>query len=302
MKKKLLSKKAANQTTEAVMLIMVSVILFIGMGVAFRYMVVGEGGIFSQVRARMQASPETIEQINTTTETLPQNIIKEWDLSINQDRTIIGTYNKNDKTLNIEGNGGLFNFGYDVDEHQKIMILRVCECNDWDEYSSTNCNEAMDNIINNGASLYDESYIEGKTWKELADEDVHYPFETLIINEGITDIGLEHFLDCYFIKNVQFPDSLITISDESFSACTSLETIRIPKNVTSIGLYAFATCSNLKEIYIPKSVSRISNGAFIDISPDSIIYCETQEVANLFKNNRNYYSSDTQIIVSPEKF
>lgn len=94
------------------------------------------------------------------------------------------------------------------------------------------------------------------------------------VREGT--IGLyQTFEDCY-IKKVNLPSSLKTITDASFS---SLDSINIPHGVQSIGRGAFESCGNLVSVTIPNSVTYIGESAFEDCSklvsvtmPDSVTY------------------------------
>ena len=57
---------------------------------------------------------------------------------------------------------------------------------------------------------------------------------SVVIEQGITEIGENAFSGCAYLKNVSLPDSLKKIDNEAFSSCERLENITIPKNVTEI--------------------------------------------------------------------
>jgi hypothetical protein len=109
--------------------------------------------------------------------------------------------------------------------------------------------------------------------------------KTLIINNGVTNIGKEAFRDCSILNAVTignsvtsigiyafqdckalsiFPPNFITsIGDAAFWNCTAL-TLMYMNSVTSIGSSAFAFCSALTAASIPQSATSIGGGAFSD--------------------------------------
>ncbi len=117
----------------------------------------------------------------------------------------------------------------------------------------------------------------------------------VIIEEGITYIGENAFLNCMDLEKVTIPDSVEVISDCAFGNCINIKSVSLPKvksidsdafascltleNVTlgdsleTIGSYAFALCLSIKDITIPKNVNYIGNGAFIyDFNLENIYF------------------------------
>ena len=107
--------------------------------------------------------------------------------------------------------------------------------------------------------------------------------KTVIIGDGITNVGRYAFLDCKNITSVKIadtvteikigaftnctslesviiPDAVTTINTTSFTGCTSLKTVKLGSGVNAI-YRAFQNCTSLKSIYLPDSVTAIS-GAF----------------------------------------
>lgn len=107
----------------------------------------------------------------------------------------------------------------------------------------------------------------------------------VVINNGITSIGIGAFSFCGNIESVEIPDSIISIGNSAFNFCTNLETIeipksvkfigrsafryaplksvRIPENVTVLGDYAFEFCDNLTTVYIENGLEKIGVGTFM---------------------------------------
>lgn len=141
---------------------------------------------------------------------------------------------------------------------------------------------------------YDDYYDE-----DIYDEDHSdlYEIKTIIIEEGITEIGhcafmgnLEGVNGGYegieLLKNLQtvvLPDSLEAIEDYAFSGCKNLTKVYFSDNLKSIGKYAFYKTgvkqftipetletigvyafygTNLKKVYVPANVTEIGANAF----------------------------------------
>ena len=128
-----------------------------------------------------------------------------------------------------------------------------------------------------------------------------YKPTNLVLEEGITRVGNNTFeYSFYFITSINLPYGLLSIGNDAFVR-TNLTSVIIPSSVISIGDNAFYNCTSLAEVYIGKNTNEIGSSAFSWLSNNSIIFVETQEVANLFNSN-NYNSSTTQVIVDPTKF
>ena len=95
---------------------------------------------------------------------------------------------------------------------------------------------------------------ENEAWHAYKDD-----IESVVIEEGVPNIGAYAFYNCSFLKNVTIPQTVTEIGLDSFSGCTSLEEISIPSSITKIGGSVFANCSNLKSLYIPDSVTNLGN-------------------------------------------
>ena len=161
--------------------------------------------------------------------------------------------------------------------------------------------------------------------KELYDFDYEYKYNPInvVIEEGITKVGSYVLDNVKTVENVEFPTTLkeigefafsstsITtlelpegleiIGESAFSNCESLTVARIPSTVTTLG-GAFTSCQNLREAYLGKNIESIGYGIFMGIADNSIVYCETQAVANLMEGMSYYNPARTQLIVDPTKF
>ncbi|MGN0531709.1 MAG: leucine-rich repeat domain-containing protein [Eubacterium sp.] len=115
----------------------------------------------------------------------------------------------------------------------------------------------------------------------FADTEYAERVTAIVVEEGITAICENAFLECYNITDVCLPDTLVTIGACAFYDCQSLTEVSIPNGVCSIIEGAFRNCIALEKINIPDSVTKISPSTFynctglkhIDI-PDSVTAIE----------------------------
>ena len=75
------------------------------------------------------------------------------------------------------------------------------------------------------------------------------------------------------ISSVIIEDGVKNIGASTFSGCSKISSVIIPESVTTISKYAFNKCSTLTSIIIPSSVKTISDNAFSGCSALTI-YCE----------------------------
>lgn len=96
---------------------------------------------------------------------------------------------------------------------------------------------------------------------------------TIKISEGIKSLEWSAFWHCKALKNIEFPDSLVVISNSVFSNCTSLTgDLVIPNNVSYIGQQAFDQCKNLNGILkIGNRITKIDTYAFAGCKFENVI-------------------------------
>jgi hypothetical protein len=93
------------------------------------------------------------------------------------------------------------------------------------------------------------------------------------IPEGVQELPLGLFIDCYQLKSVILPESLLKIGDSAIKSCIQLESITIPESVEKIDYIAFAYCRNLKNIYSNRKVPPTGSTRMFDgIHADAKIY------------------------------
>ena len=88
-----------------------------------------------------------------------------------------------------------------------------------------------------------------------------YSFHSVIIKDGISNIGSHLFKDCSDLTSVTLPESVTSIDSYAFYGCKSITSINLPDSLTTIGHYAFYECSELSAITFSKNISYIGSHA-----------------------------------------
>ncbi len=92
----------------------------------------------------------------------------------------------------------------------------------------------------------------------------HTKLKSVVLPDGLFDLGDRAFTNCTALESVELPEGLNRIKHNTFNGCTSLEKIVIPDSVRTIGTGAFRNCTNLAEITFPKQLDMINTTAFTD--------------------------------------
>ena len=110
---------------------------------------------------------------------------------------------------------------------------------------------------------------------------------SVVIEEGVTNIGANAFVGCYYLSTVSIPESVTYIGTGAFDGCSSLTNITIPANVSYIGDGAFRYCSSLSGVTITNGVTSIGSEAFHSCEqlaqitiPNSVTYIGSRAFAN----------------------
>lgn len=122
----------------------------------------------------------------------------------------------------------------------------------------------------------------------------------VIIEEGVTTVGMAAFANCKELKEVSLPKSLTSIEKFGFFRCKNLPAITLPKNLALIGANAFYEDAKLASIIIPDSVIEIGNDAFEDcklIKNITIPHTVTNIGSDAFLTNWFYDSSSAKLYV-----
>ncbi|MBR4880970.1 MAG: leucine-rich repeat protein [Clostridia bacterium] len=97
-------------------------------------------------------------------------------------------------------------------------------------------------------------------------DDLKNMINTVIINEGVTQIG-NYAFSGIAMKEVSLPSTLDSIHYFSFSGCGNLKSLYIPDSVTDIKEGAFKSCTGISELRLSPSVE--------DIAKECFYYCDS---------------------------
>ena len=86
--------------------------------------------------------------------------------------------------------------------------------------------------------------------------------KSVIIEEGITNIGSRAFENYSWLKEISIPSSVKTIGDSAFLNCINLNRIIIPNSVTAIGKACFSKCTRLDYISLSGDLQFIGEKLF----------------------------------------
>lgn len=159
---------------------------------------------------------------------------------------IYWSYYPEDNSLHIIPNSGsssnYFNKNYD----DKIVAK------DADTVLTITQSAAIRNLIEKGqlTSNADTEYTPGSM-----------PVDTIIVDEGITELSCSDLFSAFNPKHIVLPESLKALNYHTFRGCDRLETVYIPNSVTSIEDNAFADSYNLVGVNLG-GVKKIDDGMF----------------------------------------
>ena len=85
---------------------------------------------------------------------------------------------------------------------------------------------------------------------------------SIIIPDGVSEIGDGAFLNCKNLQYIILPQSVEKIGTRAFCGCTNLRYVILDNGLKEIGDEAFAYCDNLQHILLPNSLTKIGANAF----------------------------------------
>jgi len=174
------------------------------------------------------------------------------------------TWNINNFTLTISGNGAMPDYGFGEAP--------------WYQYKGNFYTVVMQNgVINIGALAFYDLYL-----------------SSIIIPNSVTSIGYQAFRNCGLLSSITIPNSVTTIGEQAFLSCSNLTSITIPHSVTNIGNGAFQACVKLLSIDVESGNNTYAseNGVLFNKSKSILILCPqgktgTYVIPNSTTNIRN---------------
>lgn len=108
--------------------------------------------------------------------------------------------------------------------------------------------------------------------------DFDQEIRTVIVEEGVTYLGLCSFCTCTSLTEVQLPGSLLSIGENAFWNCPRLTSVTIPSQVTTIADNAFKRCDSLTHVtFLGNAPTEVSSTAFQGIA--SNVYYPAQNTS-----------------------
>ena len=142
---------------------------------------------------------------------------------------------------------------------------------------------------------------------------------SLIIEEGITNIGTYSFAYISSLTNVTLSNTVTSIGISAFSSCSSLSNINLSNviiienyafdscssltnvkllNVTTLGSHIFNQCPSLKSVLVSNKIETLASMSLADIPDGAKIYVPDEET----KNKLYGYASLEKVVIDPTKF
>ena len=95
---------------------------------------------------------------------------------------------------------------------------------------------------------------------------------TVIVPNGVVEIGKKAFENCKEIEKVILPEGVKKINSYAFKGCVKLKAVDLPNGLENICESAFFGCSKLSELELPLSIKTVGARVFKD--------CKSLEVIN----------------------
>lgn len=109
--------------------------------------------------------------------------------------------------------------------------------------------------------------------------------EQITLPSGITTIGAMAFKDCVALKSITFPNSLTSLGRYAFQGCTALTSVTYGTGLSETGAYVFYE-SGVKNVSFSSSITRVSQYSFFSTKfteielPEQITSIGTRAFAN----------------------
>ena len=85
---------------------------------------------------------------------------------------------------------------------------------------------------------------------------------SVVIPEGVSEIGKYAFRGCIGLSSVSFPSSLTSVGDGAFFGCRSITGADFSEGLTKIGSFAFYECIHLRSVAFPSTLRSVGDSAF----------------------------------------
>ena len=130
--------------------------------------------------------------------------------------------------------------------------------------------------------------------------------KTVIINEGVKEIGINAFSHCPNLTDITIPSSVTTIGRMAFYGCESLINITIPNGVTNMGEFIFVNCTKLAKIKIlTVNLEEVGYPAFDNASggtlaSNSKIYVLSEEIKTKLEGTYDTTKTTVEVVTAEQ--
>lgn len=93
---------------------------------------------------------------------------------------------------------------------------------------------------------------------------------TVVIEEGVENIGMCSFGGCAELVEIQLPDSLTAVDNCVFAFCPELKEVTFGSKLTRIGAQAFYGCENLVRITVPGGEQVVFGDGMFEKCPNEV--------------------------------
>ena len=88
------------------------------------------------------------------------------------------------------------------------------------------------------------------------------PIKTIVLNEGLTRLGMFCFSNCKQLEYIKLPQTLKHLEMGAFYNCEKLKAITLPREMISVGEDCFRNCKNLTRVAMKSDFKGLTFGVF----------------------------------------
>lgn len=125
---------------------------------------------------------------------------------------------------------------------------------------------------------------------------------SVVIKDGVTNIGKAAFCEFDKLKEVQIADSVTVIGSSAFYECGNLENILLPQELTTIKREAFFDCYHLKKVRIPQKVELIEDRVFLGCSELESIEVEAENPFYMSAEGVLWNKTQSTLVMIPKGY
>lgn len=116
------------------------------------------------------------------------------------------------------------------------------------------------------------------------EKNFHTEVKHIIINDGITNIGMNAFYAIDKAVDISIPQSVTVIKGGALQGCESIEEVHLPNNLTNIGTNAFFLMGSCKGFYIDEPGPKTAYH-----TEDGVLFCNRTLITYPQGNTRDSY-------------